>query len=249
MGSMKALRVLAAALALLPLLPAGAQTASRREPVLVELFTSEGCSSCPPADELLSQLDARQFVPGAEAIVLSEHVTYWNHEGWRDPFSLDAVDDRQKVYVDRLRLPSSYTPQVVVDGAAELVGNDARALSRAVLSAAGTPKTAITIGPARREGGAVTFSVQAPPGRRETLVAALARSAASSEVNRGENRGRTLHHVAVVLGVKEFGERAADGRTLRMGGAGEDASPLRLVVFLTDERTGHVTAVAERTLP
>jgi hypothetical protein len=111
-----------------------------RQPVLVELFTSEGCSDCPPADALLARLDATQFVPDAQAIVLSEHVTYWDHQGWRDPFSLEELTARQEQYVRRFGLDSSYTPQMVVDGAAQFVGNDPRALSRALATAAAAPK-------------------------------------------------------------------------------------------------------------
>ncbi len=232
---------------------AAAGSSTQSQPVLVELFTSEGCSDCPPADALLELIDAKQFVPGARVIVLSEHVTYWDRLGWRDPFSLDAVTERQQRYEEHFKLDSSYTPQMVVDGAAQFVGSDRSKLSEAVARAATIPKRQLTIADARLTDGAASFSVHGDDSPGATLIAVLAQNATRSVVARGENAGKTLHHVAVVRAIKEFGSKSTDGRPLRLAGvpssgADKAAGPLRLVVFLADRKTGRVVGVAEQTL-
>lgn len=216
----------------------------RRVPVLVELFTSEGCSDCPPADRLLSQVDAAQPFAGVHAIVLEEHVTYWDHEGWRDPFSLDAMTDRQKEYQERFGLNDIYTPQMVVDGAEQFVGSNVQALEKAMADEASRPKTALTIDGVRVEDGSVTFSVHAAPAKGVRLLAVVAADAAVSRVANGENAGKTLHHVAVVRGLKEFGGEAVDGRPLKVS-AGNAKGQLRIVAFLVDHKSGHVLGAAE----
>lgn len=226
-----------------------------RNPVLIELFTSEGCSDCPPADALLAELDARQFVSSAQAIVLSEHVTYWNHLGWRDPFSFRTMDERQEHYAQQFALDSVYTPQMVVDGAAQFVGSNSAELMRAVAQAAATPKIAITIGDVHRTAdGVIEFSVRADAASAKSanLVAALAENATHSEVARGENAGRTLHHVAVVRAMKDFSSGATDGRPLRVTDPDSSATlrtgQLGLIVFLVDRKSGHVVGAAEENL-
>jgi hypothetical protein len=221
------------------------------QPVLVELFTSEGCSSCPPADALLARLDTTQFVPGAQAIVLSEHVTYWNQLGWRDPFSMESMTERQQQYASHFGLESAYTPQAVVDGAAELVGSDADAMSRAVAQAAQASKQALTIGAVSRQEDTVRFAVKSKEPEHAKLVVAVAEDATVSTVQRGENAGRTLHHVAVVRVLKAMGADQADGRALALKLNSPEIFPeqgktLRLVAFLADSRTGKVLAVAEQ---
>ncbi len=231
---------------------AQAPNAASPQPVLVELFTSEGCSDCPPADALLARLDTTQFVPGAHAIVLSEHVTYWDHLGWRDPFSLDLVTKRQQDYAQAFRLSDIYTPQMIVDGQAQLVGSDSSALTRAVAHASTIPKLALAIEKAQWAHGNVHFAVRIPAGTKGTLIAVLAANETHADVTRGENAGRTLHHVAVARVFKDFGFVSADGRPIQLSTAFSNEEkqngPLRLIVFLVNPGNDQVLAVAEQDL-
>jgi len=231
---------------------------SARRPVLVELFTSEGCSSCPPADALLARLDQEQFVPGAQAIVLSEHVTYWNQQGWRDPFSLDDVTSRQQQYRIHFGLDGVYTPQAVVDGATQVVGNDTEALARAIAKAASAPGLDLEIADAAWSGGAVQFKLRVgseaivddSAAHNASITAVLAEDSAQTAVKSGENAGRTLRHVSVVRVIREIGKGALDGRDLSLkppAGVGQSGS-VRLIVFATDRHSGRVIGVAEQKL-
>ncbi len=252
------LTVALAASAFLSSLPAASQPSAaptqaptQPNPVLVELFTSEGCSDCPPADALLAQLD-KQVIPGAQVIVLSEHVTYWNHQGWTDPFSFDDIDQRQQDYVRQFGLDSPATPQFVVDGAMQVAGTNAPVLAGFIARAEAAPKIAIEIGNARRTAnGLIEFTVHTATATKATLFAVIAENATHSEVAHGENAGRTLHHVAVVRALKEFGSSATDGRMLELSGgnvlrAEKDGVPLRLVVFIVSH--SRVVGAAEQTL-
>jgi len=220
-------------------------------PVLVELFTSEGCSDCPPADAALAKLDA-QVIPAAHVIVLSEHVTYWNHLGWMDPFSFDEVDLRQENYVRQFGLDGPATPQFVVDGAMQLAGNNPPALAGLIARAAATPKIPLEIRNAHRAAdGSVEFNVHTTTAAKASLVAMIAENETRSEVSRGENAGRTLHHIAVVRVIKEFGSSATDGRALQLSSgnllrAEKDGEPLRLVVFLVSH--SRVVGASEQSL-
>ena len=233
--------------------PSPAQ-ASQPVPFLIELFTSEGCSDCPPADRLLGELDARQPVSGVQAIVLSEHVTYWDRQGWHDPFSLDAMTDRQEQYVRRFGLDSSFTPQMVVDGTTQFVGGDAKALVAALNKASETSKQPLQIEGARWDHGTAEFSVHGTASKDARIFAALAIDVTHHEVSSGENKGRTLNHTAVVRVMKDFPGDAADGRSLKLAGGAlaeknEANGPVRLVVFQVDRKSAHVLGVAEQNLP
>ena len=169
--------------------------------VVVELFTSQGCSSCPPADALLELLDKDPNV-----IVLSEHVDYWNHLGWRDPFSSNAFSMRQQRYARVFNQDGPYTPQMVVDGRTQFVGSDERQARTAIARAVRTAKLPVKLA---REGDRVRVSVPALPAdgkaKSAELWVALVRPEGSSQVPRGENAGRTLRHVAIVRSLTKAG--------------------------------------------
>jgi hypothetical protein len=204
-------------------------------PVVAELFTSEGCSSCPPADRLLAELDRRQPVAGARVIVLSEHVDYWDQLGWRDPFSLPQFSRRQEQYA-RVLGGNVYTPELVVDGREPVLGNDAGAVEKAILRAAARAKSPVRIAGARREGQEATIDIAIPPltkGSGEVWVA-TADEGDRSSVSRGENAGRTLIHVAVVRSLAKAGsvnKSAGMEKTLRVP---LGAASSRVIVFLAD---------------
>jgi len=219
-----------------------AQTAGAGDvSVLAELFTSEGCSSCPPADALLMKLDRLQPVPGAHVIVLSEHVDYWNQLGWRDPFSSSQFSKRQADY-GRLMGSEVYTPQLVIDGRVQLNGSDAKDIQAAIVHAAASPKLPVRIVQAAREGNnaVVHLSVPALPSGRSDVWVAVADESDQSSVNKGENSGRNLAHVAVVRSLTKVGSVSkAEGfdRTVRLPLTPANAARSRIVVFVAQSHS------------
>jgi len=179
--------------------PAGA-TSSPNSVVLVELFTSEGCSSCPPADSLLRQINGARTRTGQWIVGISEHVTYWNDLGWVDPYSSEIYTARQYSYGNRFRLDSVYTPQMVINGTEEIVGSDSDGLQRALQKENSQPKVPLHILSATIAGGVlnVSFSMgAAADGQQVDIMAVLTDDSDRSNVGRGENSGRTLDHVSV----------------------------------------------------
>ena len=171
-------------------------------PVIVELFTSEGCSSCPPADALLMQLGKAQPVPGARILVLEEHVDYCNQQGWVDPFSSSEFTARQQRYSESLRIDGVYTPQMVVDGRVGFVGSDAGRARAAIAQASRERKAAVLV-TASLEGGNVRLKVSVenlvfPAGDGAEVLLAITESNLRSSVGAGENAGRNLAHSGVV---------------------------------------------------
>ncbi len=219
-------------------------------PVLVELFTSEGCSSCPPADRLLAELDHQQPVSGANIVVLSEHVDYWNSLGWRDPFSSHQWSERQDDYGRHFGLDSVYTPQMVIDGAQQVNGSDSHAVRAAIEKSAAATPVAITISSLSRTGDRLQIEFTAGAAGGAVLYAVLADDSDHSCVERGENAGRTLEHVAVARSLVEVAELAPNSLDKRVEikiPAGAQAG-LRLILFAQERKSGHIVGVAARQL-
>ena len=223
--------------AALAILVAGVATAAEpteRVPVLAELFTSEGCSSCPPADLLLMELDRKQPARKVQIIVLSEHVDYWNQLGWSDPFSSAQSSARQKAYSQALK-SEVYTPQLVIDGSEQVVGSDAGAILAAIARAASRPKVPVKIVAAQWDASWAVVNVSVEGGAGELWVA-VADERDESSVKRGENSGRRLAHVAVVRNFVKAGSVGPSGafdKSVRLPLA-PDAKPAgtRIVAFL-----------------
>jgi hypothetical protein len=177
-----------------------------RRAVVVELFTSEGCSSCPPADELLGHLRQDLSAKNIQVIPLGFHVDYWNSLGWKDRFSSADFSQRQERYAQSLKVDGPYTPQMIVDGETEFVGNSATQAQRAISQAASQQEVAaIKISAS----GADQLAVQvkaAGAANASNVLLAITEDKLSTNVGSGENGGRTLHHAAVVRELREIGQ-------------------------------------------
>jgi hypothetical protein len=236
-------------------------TAAPREPgsaprvVVVELFTSEGCSSCPPADALLKQLSEQQSVQGAQIVGLEEHVDYWNHLGWRDPYSSNEFSQRQSDYAQGFHTDGVYTPQMVVDGQREFVGSRSLAAREAIEKAANQPKAEMVL----------VLSANSPPGkpafevqvknlggisvRGETeLWVAVTEEGLQTDVKAGENAGETLKHAAVVRSLRKsetLHDPAGYNRQIQVTiDPGWKRENLSAVVFLAEKNSHKIIGAA-----
>ncbi len=215
--------------AILPACAAGAD----RAPVLVELFTSDGCLSCPPADLVLEKLDPA-------AVVLSEHVTYWNTDVWQDRFSLLEVTSRQKEYADRFRLDSTYTPEMVVNGTVEFNGSNERRALDEVAKASDRVKAVPRLSWADR---GVQIQIDgAHTGDRVFL--ALADASDASSVTGGENKGHQLHYVAVCRQLRKTGKVPPGGAYYELIDLPAKARRQRVIVWTQSGDAGAVASAA-----
>ncbi|HEX4006027.1 MAG TPA: DUF1223 domain-containing protein [Acidobacteriaceae bacterium] len=248
---------LAAVAALLALAGAGASGSaatppdSGRTPILMELFTSEGCSSCPPVDNWVERLDAAQPIAGAQLIVLSEHVDYWDHDGWKDPFSSPAITDRQRGYMNALSLKDVYTPQVIVDGDVEVHPDNGQQADAALHQAAAAAMIAVKIDGAALATGVLTGKIEADGTSQKhggDVYVAVAMDKTQTDVLAGENDGRKLTNIAVVrelvkVGKLDKGKSFDQPFRIKLW---PDADPanLRVVAFVQESGPGKVLGAA-----
>lgn len=238
------------------------RAAGARVPVLVELFTSEGCSSCPRADQLLAELEQSQPIEGAEVIALSEHVDYWNRLGWTDPYSSSTFSARQDDYARVFDIDGIYTPQMIVDGRTQFVGSNPSRAREAIADASRDSKAAVKLSVASEdtEKGSITLDVSVASLAQITtdiadVFLAIAENGLRSSVSRGENAGRRLSHTGVVRQLITIGSNDSQKEAVlfaaRLGVRIEKSwkrDKLKAVVFVQERKSRRVRGVASISL-
>jgi len=231
---------------------ASGEAAAAKTPVVIELFTSEGCSTCPPADKVLGYMEEKQPFPGTTVIPLEEHVDYWNHEGWNDPYSSAKWTDRQKSYAGLFK-KTEYTPQMVIDGKTELIGSDGPSVVKAVQAAVQAQKTDVKIVAAATDAkGLRHYTVTtgkisaASNGDSPEVWLAVTEDGLQSSVNAGENSGQTLHHAATLRSLQKIGVADAGKPESFSGDAAVkfdskwNAANSHVVVFIQDKKSREI---------
>lgn len=213
-----------------------------RVPVVVELFSSEGCSSCPPADTLLARLDRDQPIAGVQVIALELHVDYWNELGWTDPFSQAAFTARQRMHNYAMGTHRMYTPQMVVDGRSELVGSNSTGANLAIAQAGRVAHVSVKV--TRRTNDTIVIETASAPSTEGTCHAMLATTERGlhTNVTSGENSGETLAHGPITRTLRFIADLGPTGLTTQV------QQPLkagtRVVVFVEGRDSLHVLGAA-----
>jgi len=249
---MLACSLLLFAIGLLPHFATG-QTSGQVRPgsaVIVELFTSEGCSICPPADAVLRHINLKQTRAGQLIVGVSEHVTYWNNLGWKDPFSAPEFTERQDVYASRMSPVGPYTPQMVVNGREQFVGSNTDALHKALGDEAQRAHLKLNILSTAPSSSALDakFSVAGETSRPLDIIAVLTDDANQSNVLRGENGRRLLQHVSLARSLVRVATVKGDGEEsvhisfpsgFKLGGPGH-----HLTLFAQTQHQGAIEGAA-----
>lgn len=236
-------------------------SATVASPVVVELFTSEGCSSCPPADALLAKLDALSRVGSAQVVALEEHVDYWDDQGWRDPFSSHDLTTRQFAYAEALGNRNPYTPQMVVDGSVQFSGARADQAFESIAAAGERAKVPVALARAAEDKpGKENLAIEvarlseSPKGGAAEVWLAITETGLQSAVTRGENAGHELRHAAVVRAMRKIGE-AKPGREVSFSsretvslGKEWNRDHLKAVAFVQEKNSLKILGAAEISL-
>ena len=210
---------------------------AENEFLVVELFTSQGCHSCPPADRLLSNLVSEAETEGKTIFPLSFHVDYWNYLGWKDPYSQSAFSERQRRYAKQLG-SNVYTPQMVFNGASEAVGSRPKKVKKQLKKAVKKlGKSDIRVNAELSNDKInITYSVTHPP-KNAVLQIALVERNIVDQIARGENRGKKLHHDNVVRAFKTQKASLKEKETSINIPEGVDLAQSSIITFLQDEET------------
>ncbi len=221
---------------------------------VVELFTSEGCSSCPPADELIARL--QKEMSNDPIYILSFHVDYWDRLGWKDPFSSASNSNRQREYAERFNLSSVYTPQAIINGTQEFVGSEQGNIRNSIQSGLKkSPNFAIQLDHVQMMDHKITFQyhLEGLPQENTSLLVALVQKQSIIHVKRGENEGRTLNHVQIVRNFKSINigksEFAKNNQSSELEGIqGMKTNEEEMIAFLQNTKTGAILAATKVTL-
>jgi hypothetical protein len=211
---------------------------------VVELFTSEGCSSCPPADELVAKIEKES--KDKPVYILAFHVDYWNRLGWKDQFSSADFSKRQRDYASYLKLQGVYTPQIVVNGQKEFVGSQEGTLRNAIragLGKAATARVELNVSTIDQKQAGLKYAVEGAD-KNTVLQVAVLEKAATSKVAGGENNGRTLSHVQIVRRLQQVALKANNGTASIALPNNFDTKNYEIIGFLQNSSNGLVTGAA-----
>lgn len=226
-------------LAALTLLCGSSAASAQPRPLVLELFTSQGCSSCPPADAYLGQLSTRPDV-----VALAFHVDYWDELGWRDRFALPQSVARQNIYARNLHRASVYTPELVIDGRTDAVGADGRAVTNALAA----PRTGASLSVAVQEGELlVDVGAQPDAAHCDVLLVAYLRHAVSA-IGRGENAGRNLEEFNIVREVRPLGTWHGEAKAFHVPLAALARDATDVAVLIQPSGQGPIVAAAAHAL-
>ncbi|MBB1642956.1 thioredoxin family protein [Sphingobacterium sp. UME9] len=206
---------------------------------VVELFTSEGCWSCPPADELIAKLEKDNL--NKKLYIMAFHVDYWDHQGWKDRFSKSSFTERQKQYATWMNLSTLYTPQMVINGKQEMVGSETGKVISGIQSAMLKQHTeTLALKVLKAEGKNIQIAyVSSSSSKNSDILVALVQKHASSQVSAGENAGKALSHVQVVRELKSMGTKAQDSFSFKLP---ETGHAWEIIAFEQDKKSGEILA-------